>query len=185
MKQASVVATIILAVAVLLAAYAIGRLIRQARLDAPQPSHQQVAEPNDVDQPNAMISGRRINRPRKELTPEEKARNKQERADKLAQNSNLTDEEKAKRRDEMRQKLRPRRAEPGQVPQMSPEELEALAERWPQMSEEEKEQAKAAFRARMRGQGRQRPRRSETAASSPDAPAAEAKAAEPNAVGQD
>lgn len=185
MKQASVVATVILAAAVLLAAYAIGRLIRQTRLDAPAPSRQQVAEPNDVDQPNAMTSGRRINRPRKELTPEEKARNKQEREEKLAQRSNLTDEEKAQLRDEMRQKLRTRRAEPGQVPQMSPEELEALAERWPQMSEAEREQAAAAFRARMRGQGRRGPRRPETAASSPDAPAAEAKAAEPNVAGQD
>ena len=183
MKQASVVATVILAAAVLLAAYAIGRLIRQSRLDAPQPSNQQVAEPNDVGQPNAMTSGRRINRPRKELTPEEKARNKQERAEELAQRSNLTDEEKAKLRDEMRQKLRTRRAEPGQVPQMSPEELEALAERWPQMSEAEKEKAKAAFRARMQGQGRRGPRRSETAPSNP--PAAEGQAAEPNAVGQD
>ncbi len=183
MKQASIVATVILAAAVLLAAYAIGRLIRQTRLDAPQPSHQQVAEPNDADQTNAMTPGRRSRRPRKELTPEEKAKNKQERADKLAERSNLTDEEKAQLRAEMRQKLRNKRAEPGQVPQMSPDQLEALAERWPQMSEAEKEQAKAAFRARMRGQGRRGPGRSEAAPNNP--PATEAQAAEPNAVGQD
>ena len=83
--------------------------------------------------------------------------------------------------EEMRQKLRARRGEPGQVPQLSHEEFEGLAKRWPEMSEEEREQAKAAFRARMRG-ARRPGLRQPAAASEPNA---ETPTAEPNAAGPD
>jgi hypothetical protein len=178
MKQASVVATVILAAAVLLAAYAIGRLIKQARLGEPSAPQEQVAEANDVNEADVMT---RVGRSRGEPTPEERARLKEERAAALAQRDNLTDEEKEKLREEMRQKLRTRRGEPGQVPQLSHEEFEALAKRWPEMSEEEREQAKAAFRARMRGGRRPGLRRPAPARE----PNAETPTAEPNAAGPD
>lgn len=177
MKQSSVIATVILAAAVLLAAYAIGRLIRQARLDEPPP--QAVAEPNDANEAEAVMMSRRINRTRREMTAEEKARIKQERAEALAQRDDLTDEEKQKLRDDLRETLRVRGGAPGQVPQLSPEQLKSLSKQWPQMTEAEREQAKAAFRARMRsgrGSGSTQP--------APNTPATEAAAqtpaAEPN-----
>jgi hypothetical protein len=180
MKQASLVATVILGVAVLLAAYAIGRLIRQARLEKTAPVPQEVTAPNDVNQADAVKMSRRINQTRPELTPEEKARIKQERAEKLEQMSNLTEAEEAQLRDEMRRELRARGAGPGRVPQLSPEDLAELRRRWPTMTDEER----AAFRAKMRGN---RPR----AAASRPAPneataeqtAATASTGEPNAAG--
>ena len=138
MKRASVVATVILAVAVLLAAYAIGRLIRESRLDIPETVAQPVVEPNDFNVPEAMTAGRRINEKREEPTADELARRKQERAAKLAEMNNLTDEEEQQFRDEMRRSLSSKRREPGRIPQLSPEELKELSRRWPEMSEEEK-----------------------------------------------
>lgn len=180
MKQASVVATVILAAAVLLGAYAIGRLIRQARLGEATPTSREVVAPNDVNQADAVMMSRRINQTRPELTQEDKARIKQERAEKLEQMNNLTDEEKAKLRDETRRELRVRDAGPGRVPQLSPEDLEELRQRWPTMSDEER----AAFRAKMRGR---RPRAARVSGSAPNETAAdqtapEAQTVEPNAA---
>lgn len=179
MKRASVVASVILAGAVLLAAYAIGRLIRQARLDVPETPAQRVVEPNDFNTPEAMTANRRINQKRKDPTPEELAREKQARAKKLAEMSNLTEEEKQQVRDEIRLGLRSKRREPGQVPQLSPEDLAEVKQRWPEMSEEEK----AAFRARIRGprSARTRPSRQVTNESSPPS---EANEPDPNAATQ-
>ena len=184
MKQANIVASVILAAAVLLAAYAIGRLIRQARISRPEPQPQVVAEPNDANDRDAVTAGRRINRRRKELTPEEKAALQAERAAKLEQAKNRTEEDKLKLRDEMRQQLRTKRRERGGVPRLSPEELASISRRWPTMTEEEK----AAFRARMQGHEPVTLRRPDTTMSeSPpsqnnatDPPAADAKTSEPN-----
>jgi len=152
MKHLNVIASVILAAAVLLAAYAIGRLVRQARIVAPEPQPQLVAEPDEPNDQEAVIASRRIAQGRKEPTPEERAKIKEARAEKLAQMSNLTDEEKLQLRDEWREQLRSRRGEPGRVPRLSPEELEQISQRWHEMSDEEKQ----AFRARMRGRGRMR-----------------------------
>lgn len=179
MKRASVVASVILAGAVLLAAYAVGRLIRQSRLDVPETPAQRVVEPNDFNTPEAMTGGRRINQKREEPTPEDLAREKQAQAEKLAEMSNLTEEEKQQFHEEIRRGLRSKRREPGQVPRLSPEELKEASKRWPEMSEEEK----AAFRARMRGprSARARPSRQVTnESSSPSEP----NAPDPNAAKQ-
>ena len=182
MKQASVVASVILVAAVLLAAYAIGRLIRQARLDIPETPAQRVVEPNDFDDPNIANASRQADSKRKEPTPEERAKIKQERLEKLAEKSTMTEEEKEQYRNEMRLQLlaRGKDREPGQVPRLSPEELAEVSERWPAMSDEEK----AAFRARIRG--RQRVPRPVTDQNPPspnqtaDPSASETKASEPN-----
>jgi len=184
MKQANVVASVILAAAVLLAAYAIGRLIRQARISTPEPQQQVVAEPNDANDRDAMVASQRINRRRKELTPEEKAALKAERAATLEQTKNLTEEDKLRLRDELRQQLRSKQGERGGVPRLSPEELASISRRWPSMTEEEK----AAFRARMQGRDPVMPTRLDAAMrasppsqeSSTDQPAADANAPEPN-----
>jgi len=150
MKHLNVIASVILAAAVLLAAYAIGRLVRQSRMEKVELQPPLVAQPNDVPTPEAVKADLPASRRRAEPTPEERAKIKAERAEKLTQMSNLTDEEKLQLRDEWREQLRSRRGEPGRVPRLSPEELEQISQRWNEMSDEEKQ----AFRARMRGRGR-------------------------------
>ena len=179
MKRASVVASVILAGAVLLAAYAVGRLIRQARLDIPETPAQRVVEPNDFNMPEAMTANRRINQKRNEPTVEELEKRKQERLEKLAALSNMTEEEKQQHRDEIRRALRSKRREPGRIPHLSPEELKEVARRWPEMSEEER----AAFLGRRGG-----PRGVRATASQPvtreSLPPSEANAPDPNAATQ-
>ena len=183
MKRASVVASVILAGAVLLAAYAVGRLIRQARLDIPETPAQRVVEPNDFNMPEAMTASRRIYQKREDPTTEELAKRKQERVEKLAARKNLTEEEKQQFHDEIRAALRSKRREPGRIPQLSPEELKELSRRWPEMSEEEKAQEKAAIRARLRGQRSARVRASQPTRSTSSTPS-EANAPDPNAATQ-
>jgi len=146
MKQVSVVSTVILAVAVLVAAYAVGLLVRQARMDTPE-TEQIASEPNDVNTPDAVAASRRIGQRREAPTAEEKAKAKEGRAEKLAEVSELTDEERQQRRDAMREQFRTRRkGGPGQIPRLSPEELAKVKN----MSEEELR----AFRAKMRPRDR-------------------------------
>jgi len=183
MKRASVVASVILAGAVLLAAYAIGQLIRQARLDVPERPAERVVEPNDFNMPEAMTANRRIYQKRQDPTLEELARQKQERVEKIAAMKNLTEEEKQQLHEEIRRALRSKRREPGRIPQLSPEELKELSRRWPEMSEEEKEQEKAALRARLRGPRSARARASRPARSESSTPS-EANAPDPNAATQ-
>jgi len=152
MKQASIVASVILAVAVLLAAYAIGRLVRQARLDVPEAPAQRVVEPNDFNDQNIANASRQARPKRQEPTLEERAKAKAERLEKLAQRSDMTEEEKAQYRDEMRQRLVSKRKdrEPGQIPRLSPEELAG----WSEMSDEEKAALRAKIQRRLRGRQR-------------------------------
>ncbi len=185
MKHLNVVASVILAAAVLLAAYAIGRLIRQSRMDKAEPEAPLVASPNDVSELPAVNPGPADSRRAKESTPEERAQIKEQKAKRLAEMDKLTDEEKRQLRDEWRAKLRSRRGKPGRVPQLSPEELQEVSKRWATMTDEEKR----AFRARMEGQHRARRAQPRPArkVSSPNEPAAqeatEAGASEPNNAG--
>ena len=186
MKHLNVVASVILAVAVLLAAYAIGRLIRQSRMETVEPEAPLVASPNDVSEPEAVNPGPAVSRRAQGPTQEERAKIKADRAKKLAEMDKLTDEEKLQLRDEWREQLRSRRGEPGRVPSLSPEELQQISQRWHEMSDEEKQ----AFRARMRGRDRVRRARPRTTrkVSLPDGSAAqeatEAGGSEPNKAGQ-
>jgi len=174
MKQANVIASVILAAAVLLAAYAIGRLIRQARLDVPETSPGQVVEPNDSKDPNIAEVGRPALARRNKTTPEDRARVKETRAQELARHASMTEEEKAKYRDETLEEMRSRRSKtPGQVPHLSPDELA----RWAQMSDEEK----AALRARLQGGRRERPVEAPVEANQPST--RQTATPEPNAAG--
>jgi membrane-associated HD superfamily phosphohydrolase len=152
MKQANVIASVLLAAAVLLAAYAIGRLVKQARLDVPETPAQRVVEPNDFNDQNIANASRRARPKRQEPTLEERAKAKEERREQLAQRSDMTEEEKEQYRDQMRQRLLSKRKnrEPGQIPRLSPEELAG----WSDMSDEEK----AALRAKIQGRLRRRQR---------------------------
>jgi hypothetical protein len=142
MKQVNIISTVILAVAVLVAAYAIGLLVRQSRMDAPGPKPV-AAEPNDANAPDAVAASRRIGQRPEQATPEEKAQAKEERAKKVADANGLTEEERLEQRDALRERLRTGRGGgPGQIPRLSPEELAKVKN----MSEEERR----AFRAKLR-----------------------------------
>lgn len=148
MKQASIVTSVILAVAVLVAAYAIGRLIRQARMEGPETTKQVVA-PNDPNMQDQINASRRISRKRTELTAEDRAKIKEQRLQELEARTDLTEEQKAQRREEIAQAVSAKRKEPGQIPRLSPRELAELSKRLQGMSEEEKAAFLASRKARV------------------------------------
>jgi len=146
MKHFNVIASVILAAAVLLAAYAIGRLIRQSRMDRPAPQTTPVASPNDVHELQAVRPGPRGKPAPARATQEERAQLKEQRAAELAEMQKLTDEQKMQKRDQWREQLRSKRGSPKRVPHLSPQEFAEIKQRLSEMSEEEQR----AFLARMR-----------------------------------
>ncbi len=139
MKHINVIASIILAAAVLLAAYAIGRLIRQSRMDKPAPETVPVASPNDVRELEAVRPGPPVSPADEQTKQEERAQLKEQRAAKLAEMEKLTDEEKKQKRDQWREQLRSKRGGPTHVPHLSPEEMEQIKNQLAGMSEEERQ----------------------------------------------
>jgi len=173
MKQGNIVVSFILIAIVLGAAYGLGLLIRQARTGRSEPAPPAV-EPNEIANLEKLVPGRRSAESKPKPTPEQLAAAKQEKAEQLAEVGALTEEQKQQRREALREQLRTSGKEPGRLPHLSPEELEELRQKWPQMSEEER----AAVRAAM--SGRRRPVRPRTA--SPNDVNAPAPKPEPNAV---
>ena len=147
MKQVNVISTVILAAAVLVAAYAIGLLVRQAQMDAPGAKPVAV-EPNDANVPDAVAASRMGQRTAP-ATPEDKAQAKEEPAGKVAEANEPTAEEESERQDDLREQARTGRGGPGQIPRLSPEELAKVKE----MSEEERR----AFRAKLTASGQVTP----------------------------
>ncbi len=146
MKQGNVVVTVILVAAVLLAACGLGLLIRQARTgSSPPPQTQTVAEPNVAAPVETPTSNRRFAQRRGEPTPEQLAAAKQQRAEELAEVAGLTEEERQQRLDALRAQLRRQDREPTRVPHLSPEELEEISRKWPQMTEEERQAFRLAL----------------------------------------
>ncbi len=175
MKQGNLVVSGVLVAGVLLGAYGLGLLIRHARLGDREPQAQPVAEANDVATSETPGPGPKIGRAKPEPTPEELAAAKQQKAAALSKVENLTEQQRQERRDALRAQLRTRRPQPGGLPHLSPEELKDIREKWPQMSEEERQ----AYRAKMR---EVRPARRPAMASPADGNAPAAGAAEPNAA---
>jgi hypothetical protein len=101
MKHLGVLVFVIGAAAVLVAAYAVGLLVRQARMPDVEPPSQEMAEPNTVTSEDALAANRRIGRRSGELTEEEKAAARRQRAEELAGMQNLTEEEKQQFRDKI------------------------------------------------------------------------------------
>ncbi len=147
MQQRNVIVSVVLIAGVLLGAYGLGLLIRQARTGSGTPAPQVTAEPNDATPTEPPVPNPRIGRAKPKPTAEQLAAAKQERAEDLAEAENLTEAERQERRDALRAQLRTGTRTPGRVPHLSPEEFEKVRERWSQMSEEEK----AAYRAAIRG----------------------------------
>ncbi len=106
MKHLNIAVFAIVAVAVLVMAYGVGLLVRQARTpDVVAPS-QPVAEPNTACQPDPVAASRqRIGQGRAEPTEAEKAALEQKRAEQLARMRNMTEEEKQEFRNSIRRQV--------------------------------------------------------------------------------
>lgn len=146
MRQGNVVVTVVLIVAVLLAACGLGLLIRQARMGSSPPAQTpMVAEPNVPAPLETPTSNRRFAQRKSEPTPEQLAAAKQQRAEELAEFAELTEEERQQRRDALRAQLRRQDREPARLAHLSPEELEEISRKWPQMTEQERQAFRLAL----------------------------------------
>jgi hypothetical protein len=145
MFQRKGIVSVVLIAGVLLGAYGLGLLIRQARTGGETFAPQGTAESNDSASTEPQVPNPRIGRAKP--TPEPLAAAKQEKAEELVEVENLTEAERQERREALGAQLRTGSRQPGRVPHLSPQELEEIRERWPQMSEEER----AAYRAAIRG----------------------------------
>jgi len=143
MKQMNVVVSIVLVAAVLIAAYAVGLLVKQSRTAEPNaPQEQQVAEPNETSQaeppdtenlPKTRIS-------QSKLSEEERAKIKAERAARLADANDMTEEEKAQRKDEIRDRLL-RRSDTSGLPikEMTAADKAWVREHWSELTPEQRD----------------------------------------------
>lgn len=173
MKQGNIVVSLVCVAIVLGAAYGLGLLIRQARTGTSEPAPPVAAEPNEIANLEKLVPGRRSAQSKPKPTPELLAAEKQQKAEELAEVGALTEQQKQERREALRAQLRTSSQKPERLPHLSPEELEELRQKWPQMSEEER----AAVRAAMSGRRRSvRPR----IASPNDVNAPEPNAVDPN-----
>ncbi len=149
MKQGNIVVSLVLIAVVLGAAYGLGLLIRQARTGKSEPAPP-AAGPNEIANIEKLVPGRRSAQSKPAPTPEQLAAAKQEKAEQLAEVDNLTEEQKQERREALREQLRTSGREPGRLSHLSPEELEELRQKWPQMSMEERAAVFAAMSGRPR-----------------------------------
>lgn len=175
MKQSgTTIVFVIVCIGVLVAAFAIGLCIREVRLSgAKNESATAVKSEKSAGglesrqmQAKQMTGAPGMDRDR-DLSPEERAALVERRAGMRERFENMTEEEREQFRAQMRERFGDRRRDMGPQLQLSEEErakmrkeIEALRERWDQMSEAEKEEArnqiseKYGFRPRGLGSGR-------------------------------
>jgi hypothetical protein len=135
MKSTRVIVSIIVIVAVFVAAYAVGLIIRHARTSGQTP----VAAP-------AEPLPKRTTQP----TAEERAARKEARAQKLQQSREFTEEQKADFREEVQERIAgPAQKRPSDA-NVSPEESQQISKKWQSMSEEERRAFQQRMQARMR-----------------------------------
>ncbi len=144
MKHLNIVVFVIAAAAVLVAAYAVGLLVRQVRLSHTEPSSQQLGEPNATARQDAVAESRQINRPGARTSMEERAKLKEERAKELAKMQNMTAEEEQQFRDGIRRQFSAGADRQRQALSPSPEQLAEIARRQALMRSEERQEEQAA-----------------------------------------
>ena len=152
MKQASTIITVIIAIAVLLAAFGVGLGIKQFRVHRANSEPQEVAKPQRKQTERDALPGGGA-RPRTAgLTPEERGQRQDERAGMNERWDNMSDQE---RREFMAN--RPGRPDAGgrrgdrrrpQGEELSEEERRAMRDRFENMSEEEREKFREEMRQR-------------------------------------
>jgi len=157
MKQASILTSVVIAVVVLLASLGIGLCIReirfrQAGIETKSGKLQKPGDVNDIEKGRTQISpvpGPGGGDRQRDLSPEDRTKIVEERAEVREQFENMSEEEKEKFRAQVREKFSGRRREGGfqnlseEQRARFREEMEKLRERWDEMSEEEREQTRA------------------------------------------
>ena len=187
MKHANTVVFVIVAAAVLLTAYGVGLLIRQARMSHVEPDRQTVAAPNDTAPSEAMAEDYGPGRGRRQRSvDEDPAKVKQQRAEMLEKMSNLTEEEQ----EQFRQQVRRRFSSSGSgnpAVDLEREKRQQMFQKWQTMSEEEKQALRAQMEARLRARRQRelagRPGEITDANTTTD-PEGDGRTAEPNEAGQ-
>jgi len=155
MKQSgTTIVFVLICIGVLVAAFAIGICIRNIRLGnesitttAPEKSPIELAREREQARRMPGTEGTGRNR---ELSPEQRAALGEQRAEMRERFENMTDEEKEAFQAQMRERFSGRRrGDMGPQLQLSDEErakmreeIDALREKWDQMSEEEREEAR-------------------------------------------
>ncbi len=142
MKQMNILVSVILVAAVLIAAYAVGLLVKQSRTPEPQAQsqEQQVSEPNETPDGNQPIAPNvpKTRPGRAELSQEERAKIKQERLAKLADANNMTEEDKAQRQDEIRERLLRKSKDLPNMETLTAEEKAWVRENWAGLSADQR-----------------------------------------------
>jgi membrane protein involved in colicin uptake len=146
MKYLNAIVSLIIAAAVLVAAYAIGLLIRHARTAGTQAVAQMPAGPNDGNVANATAAGQKTGPPVAERTDDKTGADlERRRAEELERMKNLAEEKKQQFRDRLRQRMSGPARE--RLARLSPEERREMEENLRTMSPDERR----AFEARLRG----------------------------------
>jgi hypothetical protein len=185
MKHANAIVFVIVTAAVLLTAYGVGLLVRQARMQHAGPE-QHTGAPNDVAPGQVAADDYGPGRGRRQRPAEkDPAEVKQERAEMLEKMSNLTEAEQ----EQFRQQVRERFSSSGRgtAVDLERERRQQMFQKWQSMSEEEKEAFRAQMEARLRARRQRelgiRPREITDANTTTD-PEADGRVAEPNEAGQ-
>jgi hypothetical protein len=175
MKYFSVIVSLIIAAAILVAAYSVGLLVRHGRGAGDGSASPAVTGPNEADAAQEATVTLRPGRGRGAASEGEMAAEiKQARAEELERMGNLTEEEKQEFRDRIRQRMGGRGGEG--TSRLTPEQKREMMEKLRSMPREERE----AFEARLRESRRVAP----PAASDANAPA-DANAVEETAIVSD
>ncbi|MBN2594741.1 MAG: hypothetical protein JXA81_14630 [Sedimentisphaerales bacterium] len=152
-KSGTTIIFVLVCIGVLVAAFAIGLCIRKIRLGnesvtttAPEKSPRELAR--EREQARRMPGNEGTGRD-SELSPEQRAALVEQRAGMRERFENMTDEEREAFRAQMRERFSGRRRDMGPQLQLSDEErakmreeIDALREKWDQMSEAEREEAR-------------------------------------------
>jgi hypothetical protein len=155
MKQSgTTIVFVLVCIGVLIAAFAIGICIRKIRFGAENESIAAAPEKSPIELARELEQARRMpgnegTDRNSELSPEQRAALVEQRTGMRDRFENMTDEEKEAFRAQMRERFGGRRQDMGPQLQLSDEErakmreeIDTLREKWDQMSEEEREEAR-------------------------------------------
>jgi hypothetical protein len=153
-KSGTTIVFVLVCIGVLVAAFAIGICIRKIRFGAENKSIAAAPEKSPIELAREREQARRMPGNEgtgrdSELSPEQRAALVEQRAGMRERFENMTDEEREAFRAQMRERFSGRRQNMGPQLQLSDEErakmreeIDALREKWDQMSEAEREEAR-------------------------------------------
>ena len=155
MKRASAIITLIIAVAVLIAAFAVGLGIKKVRVHRAADESSQPAESPGRRDPRAALPGGGERSRTPGLSPEDRAERRDDRAAMNERWENMSEEERRRFMEERTQRFDMEgRGDRQRRPMMSEEERQAMRERFENMTEEERQQFREEMRQRFSGRRR-------------------------------